>query len=79
MLWKAMHTSARNRSIDVMLRAGALGRWPRPLMISAGLLTGAAVAALSHLTGADLRALTGSQPGLLAGLLPELGTYERPS
>ena len=74
-----MHASARNRSIDVVLRAGTLGQWPRPLVIGAGLLTGGAVVALSHLTGADVRALTGSPPGVLVGLLPEIGSYERPN
>jgi hypothetical protein len=70
MPWEAIDTSTRNVSVDVMLRARTLGRLPRPLMIGAGLLTGGVVVALAHLAGADLRGLTGSQPGLLAGLLP---------
>jgi hypothetical protein len=78
MPWEAINTSARHRSVGVVLRAGALGRLPRPLMIGAGLLTGGAVVALAHITGADLRGLTGSQPGLLMGLLPGF-EYERPS
>jgi hypothetical protein len=79
-----VQTSARSRgdvireaallagvSIDAMLRARALGRMPRPLMIGAGLLTGGAIVALAHLAGADPRGLAGGQPGSLVGLLRE--------
>jgi len=70
MPWAAIDTSTRNVSVDVMLRARTLRRLPRPLMIGAGLITGGAIVALAHLAGTDLRGLSGSQPGLLAGLLP---------
>jgi hypothetical protein len=53
------------------LRTGVrLTHLSRPAMIGAGLLTGGAVVALAHLAGADVRGLSGGQPGLLASLLP---------
>jgi hypothetical protein len=63
-------------SIDFMVRARTVGLMRRPLMIGAGLLTGGAIVALAHLTGADPRGFTGGQPGLLAGLLPEIWDEE---
>jgi hypothetical protein len=84
-----IQTSARSRgdairdaalvagvSVEFMLRSHTLRQVPRPLMIGAGLLTGGALVALAHLAGADVRGFTGGQPGLLAGLLPEIPDKE---
>ena len=40
-----------------------------PVLVVAGLLAGAGIAALAHLTGADLRGLAGSQPGVLQSFI----------
>jgi hypothetical protein len=40
-----------------------------PALVLAGVLAGAGIAALAHLTGADLRGLAGSQPGLLQSFI----------
>ena len=69
---EALHTV----SIGLMNRGSMLRRMPRPLLIGGGLLMGGAVAALAHLAGADMRALTGSHPGLLTGLLPAASEEE---
>lgn len=63
---------AASVGIDVILRARTLRQMPRSLVIGAGLLAGGAMLALAHLAGADVRGFTGGQPGLLAGLLPEV-------
>ena len=57
-------------SADNMVRARMLRVRPARIAIGAGVLTAGAVWALAHLIGADLRALTGTQGGLLTPLLP---------
>ena len=44
-----------------------------PVLVVAGLLTAGGIAALAHLTGADLRGLAGSQPGLLQSFIRSRG------
>ena len=44
-----------------------------PVLVAAGLLAGTGIAALAHLTGADLRGLAGSQPGLLLSFIGPRG------
>ena len=58
----------RHVSLGVAVR---IAHMSRRTMIGAGVLTGAAVVALAHVVGADVRGLTGGQPGLLIGLLPD--------
>jgi hypothetical protein len=68
---------------NAALGAAALGaavrvaHMPRRVAIGAGLLTGGALVALAHIVGADLRGVSGGQPGLLLGLFPD-GTHEEP-
>ena len=46
-----------------------------PALVLAGVLAGVGIAALAHLTGADLRGLAGGQPGLLQSFIgPRGGT-----
>jgi hypothetical protein len=40
-----------------------------PALVLAGVLGGAGIAALAHVTGVDLQGLAGSQPGLLLGFI----------
>ena len=57
-------------SADRVVRTRVLDPLPTRIAVGAGLLMAAVVVALAHLVGADMRALTGHQAGLLAGLLP---------
>jgi hypothetical protein len=66
-------TASRHAALGAAVRIAHLSR---PVMIGGGLLIGGAIVALAHLAGADVRGLTGGQPGLLAGLLPESSPQE---
>jgi hypothetical protein len=44
-----------------------------PSLVAAGLVAGAGVATVAHLVGADLRALAGSQPGIMQSLVGPRG------
>jgi hypothetical protein len=57
-------------SADLMVRTRMLRPRRARIAIGAGLLAGGAILALAHLAGADVRALTGNQAGLLASLAP---------
>jgi hypothetical protein len=73
-----MSPRARRQVSDASLIAGArvdrafrtvAQRMSTPTLIGAGLLAAGALAALAHLTGADMRAgLAGAQPTLFADL-----------
>jgi hypothetical protein len=56
-------------SAELMVRTRVLRPLPARIAIGAGVLTAGAVVALAHLAGADVRALSGNQAGLLAALV----------
>jgi hypothetical protein len=56
--------------LESLLRAAAVRRPPRPVLIGGGLIAAGAVGVLAHLAGADVRGgFAGGQPGLVPGLL----------
>jgi hypothetical protein len=57
-------------SAELMVRTRMFQPRPARIAIGAGLVTAGAVLALAHLAGADVRALSGNQVGLLATLVP---------
>ncbi len=56
-------------SADLAVRTRVLHRRPGRIVVGAGVLMAGAVIALAHVVGADMRALTGNQLGMLSALV----------
>lgn len=67
-------------NLDRLIRARAVLRVPRPMLIGASLVATGAVLALAHATGADVRAwMASGQTGLVLSLFDAFYNQDTPA
>jgi hypothetical protein len=64
-----MASETTDIGVRLLIRARAVGRVRRPLLLATAIVAGGALVALAHIAGVDLRALSAGQPGLVPDLV----------